>query len=56
MNDHLFYAPAKEREQRLRQLAEAAAVLRRARTAPRERRRKPKPTWLETGPTFDDAA
>jgi hypothetical protein len=56
MDTYLFYAPPKEREQRLLQLAEAAEVLRRARTAARTRRRKPKPTRLETGPTFDDAA
>jgi len=58
MNDYLYYAPAKERDERLRQLAEAADVLRSSRKGTRTRRRgtkrpRPRPDGL---PTFDDAA
>ena len=71
MDDYLYYAPPKEREQRLRLLAEAAEVLRRARTAKRVRERATQPTRSPkvatlpndelrsspgTLPTFDDAA
>jgi hypothetical protein len=57
MDDYLFHGPAKEREQRLRHLAEAAAVRRRARAATRARRRATEPARSpDNPPPYDDAA
>jgi hypothetical protein len=60
MDDYLFYVSAKERDERLRQFAEAADLLRATRKGTRTRRRetkrprsRPRPDGL---PTFDDAA
>jgi hypothetical protein len=55
MDDYLLLAPVKEREQRLRQLAEAAEVRRRARAASRARRRGATRS-PDAPPTYDDAA
>jgi hypothetical protein len=60
MDDYLFYAPPKDRDERLRQLAEAADVLRATRKGTRTRRRetkRPRSSPRPGGPpTFDDAA